>query len=207
LTDKVESLIGFLNTKHGDRYIFAGTNIDERPVSISNVSELLALPSVADAFTNNDSKLQIKVDDERIMEYGMLANDIAEPLFNALRRILEYDSGTLPPGSGAFAPAGTFSDPMTQEQQSFLIEEYQNALAAITPVRDQESKNGVNMQSLDTLITRQIEDRDFIQAFVADMTQVDMAEAITNLQADQTQLQAAIQVVGRLNQISLLNVL
>ena len=207
IRDKVESLIGFLNTKNGDQYIFSGTNTDQPPVNITSADDLIALANSSDAFSNNDQKLSLKVDDNRVMQYGVLASDVAGPLMDALKRILDFTSGTLPSGANAYAPAGPLNDPLTQKQQQFLISEFQNAVDAIKAARDQESLNGVKMQSLDTLINRQTEDRDFVQSFVTDMTQNDMAEAITNLKADQTQLQAAIQVVGQLNHISLLNVL
>ncbi len=199
-----EVLVGLLNTQHQGSYIFAGTNTDVPPVNISTSAELVALADAADAFDNNSIKLTQKVDDNRTMEYGVLADEVGEPILNAMKRLIEFESGILPSGAGAYAPAGPLESPLTENQQAFLVSELSNILTAIDNARDVEAINGVHMAALSGLTDRQIQDRDFGRALAGELQDVDMAVAVTNLQQDELQLEATLNVTARLQKLSLL---
>ncbi len=201
----LDTLIGLLNTQHQGSYVFAGTNTDQPPVNITSAADLLALPSVADAFDNNTIKLSQKIDDNRTMEYGVLADEIAAPILESIQRLLQFESGVLPPGAGAFAPPGSFQSPLTQNQQQFLANELSGIVYAIDQIRDVEALNGVRMESLASLEERQIQDRDFGRALAGEIEDVDMAEAVSNLRADEIQLEASLNVTSRLLRVSLLD--
>lgn len=207
IEDNLDRLINLVNTSHNGQYIFAGTRTDQEPINVDNATDVLALASISDAFDNNSIKPSQLVDDNRSLEFGLLAEDVAAPLLNAISRVLEFNSGTLPSGAAAFAPAGAFQDPLTTNQRDFLVAEFANANAAITTARDAEAINGVDMAAVDKLVRRQEEDFRFLSGFVSDLQNVDIAEAISNLQNSETALTASIQVLARLNQISLLNFL
>jgi len=200
-------LVSVLNTQHQGSFVFGGTNNDVPPVNISTAAELVALPDAASAFDNNSIKLSQKVDDNRNIEYGVLADEVGEPIMNAMKRLFEFEAGILPPGAGAYAPAGPMESPLTQNQQAFLVSELTNVLTAIDNARDYEAINGVNLSSLAALEQRQIQDRDFGQSLVSEIEDIDMAEAITNLQQDEIQLEATLNVTARLTNLSLIDFL
>lgn len=207
MEDHLDRLINLLNTTHGGKYVFGGTRTEQEPINVNNTTELLALTATADAFDNNTIKPSQLVDDNQSLEFGLLADDIAEPLLNSIRRILQFHNGTLPTGAAAYAPAGNFSDPLSDNQRDFLIAEFGNANTAIQTARDAEATNGVDLATVDKLLERQTQDINFLKGFVSDLENVDIAEAISNLQNSETALTASIQVMSRLNQISLLNFL
>jgi flagellar hook-associated protein 3 FlgL len=197
--------VSVLNTQHQGSFVFGGTNNDVPPVNISSVAELVALPDAASAFDNNSIKLSQKVDDNRTIEYGVLANEVGEPIMNAMKRLFEFEAGILPPGAGAFAPAGPMESPLTANQQAFLISELTNVLTAIDNARDYEAINGVHLSSLAALEQRQTQDRDFGRMLASEIENVDLAEAITNLQQDEIQLEATLNVTARLTNLSLID--
>jgi flagellar hook-associated protein 3 FlgL len=200
-----ERATDLLQTKDRGQYVFAGTRTDTPPVNATTTADFLALANSGDIFENNQQKAQARVDDARTVEFGVLADETAGPLMNALHRILQFDAGTLPAGAGAFAPAGPFGDPLTGNQRDFLVAEFQNAVAGVDAIREQEAANGVRMQSLEKVMTRQEEDRAFIKGFIAEIEEVDIAEALVKLNQDETALEASLNVTARLNRISLLD--
>ena len=60
------------------------------------------------------------------------------------------------------------------------------------------------LASLAALEQRQTQDRDFGRLLASELEDIDMAEAITNLQQDELQLEASLNVTARLNELSLL---
>jgi len=194
-----------LQTKDRGQYVFAGTRTDVPPVNQTTVAGFLGLAASGDIFENNRQKAQARVDDSRTVEFGLLADDVAGPLMDAFYRILQFNDGTLPTGAAAFAPAGAFGDPLTGNQRDFLVAEFQNALSGIDAVRQQEAANGVRLASLDNVVVRQEEDRAFLKGFIAEIEEVDITEAITKLNQDQTALEASLNVAARLSRVSLLD--
>jgi flagellar hook-associated protein 3 FlgL len=194
-----------LQTKDRGQYIFSGSRTDTPPVNATTTADFLALPNSDAIFENNQQKGQARVDDARTVEFGVLADETAGPLMNALYRILQFNSGTLPAGAAAYAPPGAFGDPLTGNQRDFLVAEFQNALAGVSAAREQEAANGVRLQSLGKVVERQEEDRSFIKGFIADIEDVDVAQAITKLNGDQTALEASLNVAARLSRVSLLD--
>jgi flagellar hook-associated protein 3 FlgL len=206
--DKLESnisrLSNLLNTTYNSRYIFAGSKTTTQPVSIQNSADLLALADPYDAFQNDQRKTTANVDENQQMTYGMLADEIAGPLLELMSRIAQYNAGTLPAGA-AGAPAGAFSDPLTNNQRDFLLGEFNRAQQALQNTRNYEAENGVRLQRIDKIITRQKDDLVFTKKFVAEIEDADIAEAISKLQSDEMALTAAQNIVARLADNTLLN--
>jgi flagellar hook-associated protein 3 FlgL len=205
LEDHMNRAINVLSTRYNGSYVFGGTRGDTKPINVSTTADLLGLATTADAFDNNEVKPSQRVDDGRTMTFGVLAKDVAEPLLNAIRRILQFENGTLPTGAGAYAPAGSFQDPLTPNQRNFLAAEFSNAVSAIDQARSVESQNGVNMSSLSNLMERQGEDITFVKDFVGKIEQVDLAEAVAELKQGETALTASMQIIGRIGRLSLLD--
>jgi len=211
LADKLEGhldrLINVLNTKFNGRFLFSGTRGDTSPINVSNTTDLLALGSTAAAFDNNSIKTSQRIDDNDTMEYGILAQDVAEDLLNVLRRTLQFHNGTLPTGAGAYTPAGAYQDPLPANQRDFLVSEFANAVTAQNTARQYVTENGVNMSLLDKTLDRQGEDLTFVKQFVAKIENADVTEAIAELKASETALTASMQVIARVGSISLLDFL
>ncbi len=200
-----ERVAGLLNTEVDNRYIFGGTRTDTAPVVATTEASLLALATTGDAFVNNSTKLTAQVDDNRTMEYGVLASDIATNLFDSFRRIMQFSAGTLPSGAGAFAPAGTFSEPLTDNQRRFLQSEVAGIKQSVDSLRDAEAQNGVRMDQLAKINQRQSDDLVFWRGFISNIEDANLTEVIANLNEDRTALEASTQVVARLSRVSLLD--
>jgi flagellar hook-associated protein 3 FlgL len=146
-----------------------------------------------------------QVDENRTMQYGILASDIATNLFDSFRRIMQFNAGTLPTGAGAYAPAGAFSEPLADNQRQFLQAEVAGIKQAIDTLRDAEAQNGVRMDQLDKVRSRQEGDLVFWRGFISEIEDVNLTEVIANLNANQTALEASTQIVARLSRVSLLD--
>lgn len=205
--DMFQELVSLMNTSFDGKYIFGGTNNDTPPVNIKTVNELINLANTSDAFDNNTIKGTINVEDNRTITFGVLADDVALPLMEALRRVLQFDNGIVPTGAGAYAPADGYDTPLGDNQRRFLVAEFPYLIAGVDAARIAEANNGVNMGFIDQLVRRQGDDVVFLKGFVGQLEDIDLAEAVTNMQRDEIALQAALQVVSRLSQISLLNFL
>ena len=204
LESNISRLSNLLNTTFNGRYIFSGSKTTTPAISIQNSAELLALADPADAFQNDQLKTSASVDENQQMTYGMLAEEVAGPLLELMSRVAQYHSGTLPTGA-AGAPAGAFSDPLSSNQRDFLIGEFDRAQQALQNSRNYEAENGVRLQRIDKILTRQSDDLVFTKKFVAEIEDVDIAEAIARLQSDELALTAAQNIVSRLSDNTLLN--
>jgi len=211
LADKLEGhldrLINALNTKFNGRFLFSGTRGDTSPINVANTTDLLALGSTAAAFDNNAIKMSQRIDDTQTMEYGILAQDVAEDLLNVLRRTLQFENGTLPTGAGAYTPAGAYQDPMPANQRDFLVSEFSNAITAQNTARQYVTSNGVNMSVLDKGLDRQAEDLTFVKQFIGKIENADIAEAVSELKSSEAALTASMQVIARVGSVSLLDFL
>jgi flagellar hook-associated protein 3 FlgL len=205
MTDHMDRLVNLLNTTLNGKFIFAGSRTDVSPINVSTTADLLALTNTSDAFDNNAIKLTQRLDENRTIEHGQLANEIAEPLLDGIRRIQQFANGTLPTGAGAYAPAGTFTDPLSENQINFLVNEFSVALNAISTARSAEQVNGIHMTTVQNQLDLQAKELNFLDIFTAEIENVDIAEAVANLKSGESALQASLQVIARLGRLSLLD--
>ena len=204
LMDTVSSIFdqatAILNSKdaNGD-YIYSGGKTDVAPVSVSTVSQLAALPSASQAFTNGTLKKSVQVADGVNVSYGLTASDVATGLMQQLSSIAQFDSG----GSGNFAATQN----LTQAQTTFLT----GAIATVTTMANNissvQAANGYVSNRLTDATTTQGDMTTLYKNFASNIQDTNMANAATQLSLNQTQLQAALQVTAGLNQLSLLNYL
>jgi flagellar hook-associated protein 3 FlgL len=209
LIDTVQNLlsqsVGQLNTQLDGQYIFGGTNTNTPPVNVGTPAQLIALtepPSAA--FSNNQLQAQQQINDTTTMTYGQLANQVGQPLLQAIQRILQYNNGTLggpsPPGPGT-----AFSSPLTTAQQSFLTGELSRLTGVTNGINDAATQNGINQQELSNVSQQNTSQLTTVKTFISDVQDVDAATAITNLNQDQVALEATYKVIGQLGQLSLVN--
>lgn len=190
------SSVEALNAKHGGRYLFAGGQIDTRPVSAASMADLTAAPDVADLFGNDGLVPVSRLDESTAIETGFLADALGTDLFEAFKQVQTYVEAN-----------GDFSSPLTAAQQTFLegmLEDFDVARRGLT---DQAARNGLNQNRLDEAMDRHQSRSVMLEGVVSSVTEVDMADAITRLQQAQTAVQASAQVFSTLRESSLLNLL
>ncbi len=212
LTEKVKALfdqaVGLLNTRIGEDYIFGGTNSDQAPVTTTTVAGLVALAEPpAAAFANNQIVPSARISDSQTLDYGLLADDVGQDLLQAMQRILQFEAGTLPAGAAGYAPAGPFGDKLTDNQRAFLNGELARLESVATDLTTVVAKNGIRMGLLESVQSRHEERVILTLRFIAEVEDVDMAEAIAGLNRDQLALQSSIGVMARIGRVSLLDFL
>jgi len=189
------NVTNILNTQVDGRHLYAGTRTDVAPVNASDISDLVAATAASDLFENNSLKPSMMVDDSLNIEYGVLASDLATDLFDAMKRIADFDNAT---------PFGT---DLTTAQRDYLQSEVGNLAQIAEDMTAQVSANGLNSHLVERSLERHAATEVQIKTFIADIEDVDLAEAITRLNSDQTAVEAATRVLGTLNNFSLMDFL
>jgi flagellar hook-associated protein 3 FlgL len=205
--DLFDRAVDALNRQVDGRYIFSGTRTDTPPVAVTTSSGLLTTTPIANMFANDANKLSAKLDDNLSVTYGVLASDAATSLFSEMQRILQFDAGTLPSGAGAFAPAGAYTNPLTANQRDFLSGELPTLATMTQGIQDIVAQNGIIARTLADAQTRQEQSLISAKTFIGDIQDADAAEAISNLNRDQTALEASYQVLSQLTRLNLLDFL
>jgi len=189
-----------LNTKDANgNYLYGGDKDDTPPLNVTSLSQLAALPSAANAFSNGTLKKSVMVGDGQSVQVGVLASDIGSGLMQTLKDLAGFDAGA----SGNFA--GTTS--LTQAQNTFLTNEIPTSIDAATGVNNAAASNGFVYNQLKDASDHQSSLSTMYQTFVSNIEDVDMPTAISKLNQNQVALQAALQVTAQLNSVSLLNYL
>jgi flagellar hook-associated protein 3 FlgL len=187
------------STDANGNYIYGGDKNKTPPVTISTMAQLVALPSVSGAFANGTQKQSVQVGSGQTVQIGVLASDVGTKLLQTLKEIGTFDAGP----TGNFAGSTT----LTSAQNDFLTSELPKAVATDTELNTATAANGYVYNSLKDAVTNQTTLSNLYQGFVSSIQNVDPATAITQLNANQTALQAALHVTSQLGQISLLNYL
>ncbi len=178
-------------------YIFAGDNANTPPLAASTLSQLASLPSVSAAFANGSKTQSVQVADGETVQVGMLASDIATNLVQTFQSLASFNNG----------PNGNFGSGLTQAQSTFLTGAVQSAQTAAQSVNTAAAQNGDTYNQLQDAQNQQQSLSTLYQGFVSNLKDVDMSTAITNLNQNQTALQAALQVTAQIGKLSLLNYL
>jgi len=183
-----------MNARYNGKYLFAGGQVDTKPVTVTQLSDLGGGVPVAGVFQNDNYKLQNKLDDSTTVTSGVLASDIGTPILQAFQAIQD-------------SPAGPFTGPLTAAQQTWL----QSQLATWDSVRSNltsvTAANGLIQQRVDTSKTQVIAQDTTLTGMMGDITDADMGMAATQLQMAQMAVQAAAHVFQTLQGASLLSIL
>lgn len=192
-----DQVVGLMNAKDANGYIYAGDNNQTAPVVVGSLADLAALPAVTDAFVNGNIKTEVKVGETHNVEVRLLASDLATELFTLLSQVAQFDAGVDGPFSGTTTPA----------QQTFLESTIVTAIDAQHGVNAQAAANGIHYQTV-RQATEQLQAASVVyKGFVSNIEDVDMAQALAQLNQNQVALQAAVQVTSTLNRLSLLDYL
>lgn len=192
--DAFQNVAAALNTNHAGTYLFGGTRSDMPPVTVSTVNDLLPLADASDAFSNNERKPQVQLDQNLTVEVGMLADDVGGDLMAAFKRIAEYNAGA----------DGPFSKPLNATQENYLVGELQTVIGVLDDLHAKVGENGSVQARVENLQQSHSDRQDFLQQMLGKMEDVDMAEAASRFQQAQTAVEVSARTFSALTQVSLL---
>ena len=202
LMDNVQSIFDqvsqILNAKDANgNYLFGGDKDNVPPFNATSLSQLSSLTDISDAFSNGTQKKSVMVGDGQSEQIGVLASDIGTQIMQTLKDIATFNAG----------PTGNFDTQLTSAQSDFLSSEIPVASTAAQGINTATAANGYTYNRLNDASDQQTALSTLYKGFVSNIEDVDMPTAITQLNQNQTALQAAEQVTAQLGQISLLNYL
>ncbi|MGA0607599.1 flagellin [Phenylobacterium sp. VNQ135] len=186
-----------MNARYGGKYVFAGGQVDTRPVTATALADLTSGPPIASWFKNDQFVTNAKVDEATSVQVGLLADDLGTGLLTAFQTIQAFHQG----GSGPFTGA------MTAAQRTFL----EGQLATWDGIREDltntTARNGLMQKRVES-VRDDLETRgNQLAGMMGDITDADMPEAVAQLEQAQIAVQAAAHVFTALQESSLLNVL
>tara|TARA_B100001939_G_scaffold484_1_gene457 strand:- start:1715 stop:2638 length:924 start_codon:yes stop_codon:yes gene_type:complete len=191
------SMVSALNTNIGGVYIFAGAKSDVPPVNARDITDLVAAASAQDLFQNDTRRAAAQVGQNTEMEYGLLASEVAGDIFAAFKNIADFNAGGGGPIDGKLTPA----------QRAFLEGELATLDSAIDTLQLFVARNGTRQANLEDILVEHKDEEAFLQIFISDIEDADLAEAITQLENNQVALQASYEITAQLSRLSLLNFL
>jgi flagellar hook-associated protein 3 FlgL len=181
-------------------YIYGGEKTDTPPFAAPDLKTLSTVGNVSDYFVNGHIIKTVQVGDGQTQKMGVLADNIGTQLMQGLKDLYTAD--------GPYPPGGSLTGKLTAAQvDNMTANVLPDATKAASQLTTATAANGDSYKSLKDAITNQQSVSNMYQGFVSDIEDVDMAKALTNLNANQVALQAALSVTARLGQLSLLNYL
>lgn len=193
VSEAFSSMVSSLNTDIGGIHVFSGGRTDVKPIVGTNLGDLVAATAAGDLFQNDGRKAIARIGGNTDMEYSLLADEMAEDIFAAIKNIADFDA--LTPISGKLTPA----------QNTFLESQLVVLDAAIEDLRILNSSNGMRHGRANELLTEHKDREVFMLNFISDIEDVNMAEAITRVNNDQTALEISYKLTAELSRLSLLN--
>lgn len=205
----LERAASVLNTRFEGRFLFGGTNTSEPPVRVNNSAEILALaePPAGDFFADSGSAPSVRLDERATLQVGVAASEVAGDLLHSMQRILMFDSGTLPSGTGAFAPAGSLDGQLTSNETDFIANELAQVLQAVDTLQTAATENGLDMKAVEAVQNRLEEQTISLTDMIANQEDVDLGKVATRLNNQQLSLEASIRMIAEMRSLSLLSVL
>ena len=185
-----------VNTKSNGRYVFAGALTDTAPTTARTLADLTAAATTADLFKNDTYIVANRIDEQTTVQTGVLGDALATKAFDAFKQVQAYVEAN-----------GPFGSPMTSGQNDFLQSMVVIFKDAHADTINTQGKNGLVQQRFDKAQVELKDQADTLTGMVGGIVDVDMAEAVTQLEAAQLAVQAAAQVFASLQSSSLLNVL
>ena len=167
------------------------------PTTANSLGSLTAAPSIASLFQNDQFRATNRLDESTTAQTGFLADQVATPLFTAFQGLEAFNQGVNGPITGILTPA----------QRTFL----EGVLGSFDTIHDNlinvAGQNGMLQKEAETAQKDLSSRQNSLAGMVGNLTDVNMAEAVSRLQQAQMSVQAAAQVFQALQGASLLNTL
>lgn len=193
LESNFQMIVSALNTKIGNSYLFGGGQTSEKPFTVTSLDDLAALVNAGDAFTNDKTKASVRLTDTFTMQYGVVADEVAGPIMDVIKALKEFNDG----------PDGPINGPLTPTQVTFLEGKLDEINTAVQGMRAVQTANGLRQSQMKDVNEQLTLQADYFELFVSDIEDVDMAEAISRLTADQAALEVSYKVVSLISQLNL----
>ena len=195
MEEAFSAMVSSLNTSIGGIHVFSGGRSDLEPVTGSSISDLVAAANVSDLFQNDQRRPSAKIGQNTLMEYGLLADELGQEIFQVFKNIADFNAG----------PSGPLSGKLDTTQIAFLKSELNNMDTAIENMRVLVARNGTRQNNVENVIKEHENQEAFLEIFISDIEDVNVAEAITRLNNDQVALEASYKITSQLTSISLLD--
>jgi len=186
-----------MNARYGGKYLFAGGQVDTRPVTAQTLADLTSGPPIASFFKNDQFRVQAKLDEATNVATGVLADEIGTAMLTQLQTFEAFNQG----GSGPF------TGQMTAAQKTFLEGQLAGWDTIRLDVTNVAAHNGTNQKRVDTVSADLTTRQNSLAGMIGDITDADMGEAAAALQQAQLSVQSAAYVFQALQQSSLINIL
>jgi len=196
LQGNFQDAVSALNTTYNGEYIFAGGQVNTKPVTATTLADLNSPATVAGVFANDARAPTTQINANTTLQTGFVADQLGSPMFTALQSIQNFDQGV-----------GAFNGPLTEAQKTFLQGQLTALNAASTGVTAATAQNGIVQNQVDNNVTSLTSQQTSLAGLLGNMTDADMAQASTNLQQAQMAIQASAQVFSTLKSSSLTSLL
>ena len=197
LQGQMSQAVDAMNTQYQGQYMFSGGQTNTKPVTTSDMTQLTVPASTSAFFANDQLPTSSRLDDNTVATTGFLASSLGQPLFDALKAVQALNSGPTGPLTGSLTPAQTAS------LQSTLS----GFDTAWNGLNEAVAQNGVIQNRVSTTQTSLTDRQTALTSVLGNMTGVDMAAAVSQLQLSQTALQASSEAFSVLKGSSLLTML
>lgn len=190
-----------LNSQYGGNYLFAGGQSQTQPFTASSMSDLVATPpasnpAISTFFQNGGLTPVTRLDSKTVIQSGFLASNIGSSMMGLFQSIQSYVQAN-----------GAFSGQLTSAQQTFLQGIISQAQTVADSATQTAAQGGSVQQQVSNAVTTQTDQQTTLTNMLGDITDVNMAQAASNLTQAQTAVQASAQVFTALKNMSLLNYL
>ncbi|MGE3968139.1 MAG: flagellin [Dongiaceae bacterium] len=206
-----QQVANLLNVQVDGRYLFAGSRTDVKPVELAGWTPppsltpplTLPLPQITAEYYRGDAVQQAaEIDADLTVDYGITGDEDA---FEYVLRAMQYvETAGSPPNRDALESALALIN-------TALGTEQPNAARGVEPIQrdlaDLRSLVGTSRRAIEEANTRHQEYALHLEQNIGDIQSVDVAQALTELSNQQTQLEASYTMLSRLSQLSLLNFL
>jgi flagellar hook-associated protein 3 FlgL len=186
----------YLNTQGSEGYIFSGSDTSTPPFNASglpNPGDLVTAVNGAPPsgyYQGNDTEASAQVDTNLNLQYGVSADN---PAFEQVVRVLNFLAN-----SGPLSASNPTDIANVNQAQTILTN-------ATTQLQQLTSGIGAQQAELSDTLQAHQQSLTLAQSTIANITQVNSATAITQLDALQTQMEASYQTVNILQNLSLAN--
>jgi len=195
---QMSSAVAGLNTQYDGKYLFAGGQVNTKPVTATSLSDLTASGvTVADVFKNDDYTVTAKVDDATTLSTGFKADDVGTDMMAALQAFQAFNEG----------PNGPFKGELTAAQQSFLEGQLSNWSTIGQNLNLSVARNGSNQARVESVASDLEARQTSVTTMIGGITDADLAQASAELEQAQLSVQSAAYVFNAFKQSSLIDFL
>ncbi|MGF1474011.1 MAG: flagellin [Geminicoccaceae bacterium] len=179
----LESISTALNLKIDDRYLFAGSRTDTVPVDLPATPITVADPTLY--YQGDDISLKVRADIDVEIDYTVRAND---PAFAEL-----------------IAGIGEAADAHQANDRGRLQAAYDRISQALDDVIDLRGGHATRTKRLESVNEIHESAQIYMKETISRLEDVDIAEAMSRLAQDKTNLEATYVVIGQLADLTLAN--